>query len=213
MTKKLISLRQIPRSNEFMRLMELNGPYPGISSEICRPHYQSVDSSTPSFDTTCVVPTTGYNFSFAKNIYVEVFDFPLLTELTGHIVIHNIGLIFEMEEVPGIEILLGHGRADHILGNGIGDMLYSQSRGLVGVTGFPFYDVVEGHPMFREGSRSSVSAIDYKYKVYWIDRLSYCYNFKSNMFVSQIRISPDAHPGEQFAFCKFDIVCEVDEHN
>lgn len=174
---------------------QMSGEYPGEMSQIIgNMTYRTNDTNNPAdYYNPCVVPQSGYNYSFAKTQVFVITNWKHFSDVIGCDSIQNIGIYLPDKHTwvheHGIELLVSHQPNNE----------YIPADGIIGLTGYPITDKLNVWHM---------SDFDEDHP-YVIDTNRYDREFISNKFISQIRISSCALRGCKMP-AKVRIVAEVE---
>lgn len=186
-----INLSEIDGLNNAVRLCEVNGPYPGNITGIDSIHFCTMDHWNPWINNSCKILSSECSYSFAKSIYVEIFDWDEFYDVTGIERIWDIALCMEdLNYLQGVDVLA---LPPVPIKN------YKQATGLIGVTG----DCITDEYKIRNFDEFLFEA------PYIIASGPFNSEFKTNLGILQIRISPDAYQGG-FRFPNFYVSGVID---
>ncbi len=182
-----------------VNVQEFNGEAPGEAHIITQGRYATTDNYNPGLSNPCVVPTTGFNYSYWKT--------------------HNIAFSGQYTQISNIRwYTSGAIRTNWNLGTDAGLFVgvksindsglpianYAQATGVQGTSGNWMDDASNGHPYYKPGSSNyatPVSADTYtSSNTLLVDSTVYSYNpagGQTKCVVTQVKIATDAVQGDK----------------
>ena len=179
-----------------LNVKEYNSTTPGTGTVITQGRYCTSDSYNPGLSNPCVVPTSGYNYSYWKS--------------------HNLAFSGDFTQISNIRwYTSGSVATNWALGtagglfvgvkstgdNGCPVASYVQATGTLGTTGNWMDDVTNGHTYYKSGSANhAVPANADTYvsgSTLLIDSTAYTSAGESKMVVTQVKIATDATQGDK----------------
>lgn len=181
-----------------VNVQEYNGAAPGVANTITQGRYCTMDSYNPGLSNPCVVPGTGFNYSFWKT--------------------HNIAFSGDFTQISNIRwYTSGSIRTNWALGtsgglfvgvkstgdNGMPVASYDEAAGTVGTTGYEMDDVTNGHTYYKSGTSNHAVPVDadtyISSNTLLVDSTAYTSADVSKCVVTQVHIADDATQGDKAA--------------
>lgn len=204
---RFVTLTDVPDLNEAMHFCEINEHMEFTNGHLFK--FCMADVAEPGMMYSLRIPPLSVNSirSFAKTVFMEVFDFKRLCELLNCSKIGNI-CIFCEDNIFGPGNLISDqwqlsksGRGGVVVGqkddgeNGLPLDQYVPAEGVIGKYGEP---IEEYHPYYQN-EKTPIRKIDCFtiYNPCMIDRTIYKLGFKSKAAVLQLVLPSEAMPGEK----------------
>lgn len=184
-----------------VNVQEYNGAFPGEAHTISQGRYAAMDSYNPGLSNPCVVPTSGFNYSFWKT--------------------HNITFSGEFTQISNIRwYTSGSVASSWQLGtngglfvavkstgdNGLPVASYRQATGIVGTSGYWMDDATNGHEYYKSGSTNHAVPVNADTITsggspgpLLVDSGPYTEDGQSKCVVTQVKIAINATQGDKAA--------------
>lgn len=131
----IYTLKDLNELDFLYEVMEINGPYPGITSLSNNTfNFCTIDGSDPSYP--CVIPSEGSNYSYVKSYVLRVDQ----NRIDNNCIKTMKCYLSNMSYFQGVKILVNDYPtilADGRTTSGIPYSKYNQASGIVGITGYP----------------------------------------------------------------------------
>lgn len=167
---------------------------------ITQGRYCTADTYNPGDNYVCVVPTSGFNYSYWK--HHRMYASGSFTRITNIRWFTSGSVKTNWQLGTGGMLLVGKRDSGD---NGCPEANYAQASGVQGTTGYYIGDSSNGHPYYMSQSTPAVDADNYtSANPLIVDTSTYTAAFGSKAVVTQIKIAPDAtqgdKPNETFTF-------------
>jgi len=167
---------------------------------ITQGRYCTADTYNPGDNYVCVVPTSGFNYSYWK--HHRMYASGSFTRITNIRWFTSGSVKTNWQLGTGGMLLVGKRDSGD---NGCPEANYEQAIGVQGTTGYDIGDSSNGHPYYKSQSTPAVDADNYtSANPLTVDTSTYTAAFGSKAVVTQIKIAPDAtqgdKPNETFTF-------------